>query len=75
MQQVTIDIFNEVVTAILQSDLTLGEIARRSGLNKSTIKHWLSRRNSMTVENAQSVLAVLGKELRVENRGENAKIS
>lgn len=68
MQTVTIDIFDLVVTAILQSDLSLGEIARKSGLNKSTIRHWLSRRNSMTVDNAQSVLAVLGKELRVEDR-------
>ena len=71
----TIDIFETVKMAILQSDKSLGQIARESGLSKSTIKHWLSGRNSMTVDNAQCVLAVLGKELRVEERKENAKIS
>lgn len=70
----TIDIFETVKMAILQSDKSLGQIARESGLSKSTIKHWLSGRNSMTVDNAQCVLAVLGKELRVEERKENAKI-
>lgn len=64
----TIDVFELVVKAISQSNMSLGAIARESGLNKSTIKHWLSGRNSMTVENAQCVLAVLGKELRVEDR-------
>ena len=71
----TIDIFETVRMEILQSNLSLGKIARDSGLSKSTIKHWLSGRNSMTVENAQCVLAVLGKELRVENRCENATVS
>ena len=63
--KVTIDIFDKVVNAIIQSDKTLGAIARESGVCKSTIGYWLSGRNSMTVENAQAVLAVLGKELVV----------
>lgn len=72
---VTNDIFEKVKTEIIHSNMSLGQIARQSGLSKSTIKHWLSGRNAMTVDNAQSVLAVLGKELRVEDRSNNAKVS
>lgn len=69
------EILKQVQETILQSNMSLGQIAKKSGLSKSTIKHWLSGRNNMTIENAQCVLSVFGKELRVEERGNNAKIS
>ena len=64
----TIDIYEKVKDEILKSDMTIREIADKAGITDRAIQYWLKGERTMTIENAQCVLAVLGKELRVEDR-------
>lgn len=71
----TIDIFEQVKDLILKSNMSISEIARRSGVSCRAIQYWLRNQRGISVDNAQCVLAVLGKELRVEDRSDDAKVS
>ena len=71
----TIDICQVVTDEINKSGMSICRISKKSGVGVKTICNWVNGVTVPTIENAQCVLAVLGKELRVEDRSDNAKVS
>ena len=70
MSRLTIDIASILVEEIRKSPLSLSKIAKKSGVSVRCIQKWLYEGSIPTVETAQSVFAVLGKELRVAEKVE-----
>lgn len=65
-----IELLEEIKNAIKQSEKYITEIARESGVSRSTITKWLSgERDNPTLLSIASVLEVIGYELVIEKRG------
>ncbi len=60
-----IDINEELNQKILQSDLSIKEIARKSGIHANTISIWLNNKGQPTLANAQYVLQALGYDIQI----------
>ena len=69
----TTDICELLTEEIYKSGLSQAEIARRAGFDKRTIWAWYNREKTPSLENAQCVLAVFGKELVIREKEDNAK--
>lgn len=69
----TTDICELLAEEIYKSGLSLAEIGRRAGFETRTIWSWYNKNKTPTLENAQCVLAVFGKELVIREKEPNAK--
>lgn len=66
-----IELWEEIKNAIKRSEKDITEIARKSGVSRSTITKWLSgERDNPTLLSIASVLEVIGYELVIEKRGD-----
>lgn len=63
----TEDVRELVVDLIMHSEKSLREIARQSGVPCSTISDWVNYGRVPSIENAQYVLAVFGKEICIKD--------
>lgn len=70
MSHLTIDIVSILIEEIRKSDLSVFAIAKKSGVHEATIRGWVTKKCVPSVEKAQYVLSVLGKELRVTEKVE-----
>lgn len=65
-------ILDELLQAIRSSGMSLNQISKLSGVNRSAIAAWLRGEASPTVQNAESVLIVIGYRFTLTQiRGEN----
>ena len=69
----TNDICERLAEEIYKSGMSQAEIARRAGYDKKTVWEWYHGNKIPSIENAQCVLAVLGKELVIREKECNAK--
>ena len=69
----TNDICEILKEEIYNSGVPIEEISRKSGIAASTIRRWCHDRNTASLENAQYVLSVIGKELVIKEKIENAQ--
>lgn len=68
----TTDICELLTKEIYKSGMSMNKIAQKSGINVKSICNWVNGISIPTIENAQCVLAVLGKELHIQDiSGEN----
>lgn len=66
-----IELWEEIKNAIKRSEKDITEIARKSGVSRSTIMSWLSgERDNPTLLSIESVLEVIGYELVIEKKGD-----
>lgn len=64
-----IELWEEIKNAIKRSEKYITEIARESGVSRSTIMSWLSgERDNPTLLSIASVLEVIGYELVIDKR-------
>lgn len=64
-----IELWEEIKNAIKRSEKDITEIARKSGVSRSTITKWLSgERDNPTLLSIESVLEVIGYELVIEKK-------
>lgn len=61
----TIDFCKIIATEIDNSGLSVSEVARRAGFDKKTVWNWYNGFRSPSIENAQCILSVFGKEIKV----------
>ena len=64
MTEIT-DIHELLKKSILDSNLSIAEISRKSGIEVSTIRRWVHDIHTASIDNAQCVLSVIGKELTI----------
>lgn len=69
----TDDIERQLFEAIVSSDLSPSEIARRAGVVKSQLSLFLSGKRSLTLISAAKIARVLGLELRPAGRKVRSK--
>lgn len=69
----TTDIRELLVKEIKQSGKSISYISKKSGIGSRTIWHWLNDGMIPTIENAQCVLSVFGKELEIKEKEYNAE--
>lgn len=69
----TNDICEVLTEEIYKSGMSMNKIAQKSGINVKSICNWVNGICIPSVENAQCVLAVLGKELVIREKEYNAK--
>ena len=63
------DIEQQLRQAIMDSDMSCYEIAKRSKVTKAQLSLFVNGKRSMTLTSAKKIAAVLGLELRPARRG------
>ena len=66
----TNDICKLLTDEINKSGLSMNKISQKSGINVKSICNWVNGVSIPSIENAQCVLAVLGKELCIQDMGD-----
>ena len=69
----TTDICKLLTEEIYKSGMSMNKISKNSGVDVKTICNWVNGICIPSIENAQCVLAVLGKELVIREKEYNTK--
>lgn len=62
----TIDFCEIIAKEIDNSGLSIAEVSRRAGFDKKTVWNWYNGFCSPSIDNAQCILSIFGKEIKVE---------
>lgn len=69
----TTDICKLLTDEMEKSGMSMNKISQKSGISVKTICNWANGVSIPSIENAQCVLAVLGKELVIREKEYNAE--